>query len=129
MAARRRPPWPIAPAREASSHNWCFAGVVLIVLLALTGPLQYLPLCVLAAIVFTIAVDMIDVTSLRDIRRESPGEFDLAVAPRQQLSQSASSKASCWRLLYRSFGMCVTAIGRTRRYSCRRRPADGCRRP
>jgi len=52
---------------------------VLIVLLALTGPLQYLPLCVLAGIVFTIAVGMIDVTSLRDIRRESPGEFYLAV--------------------------------------------------
>ena len=37
-----------------------FAGVVLLVLLALTGPLQYLPRCVLAAIVFTIAVGMID---------------------------------------------------------------------
>jgi MFS superfamily sulfate permease-like transporter len=57
-----------------------FAGVVLTVLLVLTGPLQYLPLCVLAAIVLTIAVGMIDVTSLRDIRRESPGEFYLAVA-------------------------------------------------
>src|SRR5207302_3901525 len=32
-----------------------FAGIVLLVLLALTGPLQYLPRCVLAAIVFTIA--------------------------------------------------------------------------
>jgi SulP family sulfate permease len=53
---------------------------VLIVLLFLTGPLQYLPLCVLAGIVFTIAVGMIDVTSLRDIRREIPGEFYLAVA-------------------------------------------------
>ena len=39
-----------------------FAGVVLLVLLFLTGPLQYLPRCVLAAIVFTIAVGMIDVT-------------------------------------------------------------------
>ena len=57
-----------------------FAGVVLIVLLFLTGPLQYLPLCVLAAIVFTIAVGMIDLASLRDIRGESPGEFYLAVA-------------------------------------------------
>ena len=56
-----------------------FAGVVLIVLLALTGPLQYLPLCVLAGIVFTIAVGMIDATALRDIRRESPGEFYLAI--------------------------------------------------
>ena len=57
-----------------------FAAVVLLVLLALTGPLQYLPRCVLAAIVFTIAVGMIDATGLRDIRRESPGEFLLAAS-------------------------------------------------
>ena len=56
-----------------------FAGVVLLVLLFLTGPLQYLPRCVLAAIVFTIAVGMIDLKGLRAIRRESPGEFYLAV--------------------------------------------------
>jgi len=56
-----------------------FAGVVLLVLLFLTGPLQYLPRCVLAAIVFTVAIGMIDLRGLRDIRRESPGEFDLAV--------------------------------------------------
>jgi sulfate permease, SulP family len=55
-----------------------FAGVVLLVLLELTGPLQYLPRCVLAAIVFTIAVGMIDAAGLRDIRRESSGEFILA---------------------------------------------------
>ena len=55
-----------------------FAGIVLLVLLALTGPLQYLPRGVLAAIVFTIAVGMIDTAGLRDIRRESPGEFLLA---------------------------------------------------
>jgi len=55
-----------------------FAGVVLVMLLTLTGPLQYLPRCVLAGIVFTIAVGMIDVRGLRDIRRESPGEFYLA---------------------------------------------------
>jgi sulfate permease, SulP family len=55
-----------------------FAGLVLLVLLALTGPLEYLPRSVLAAIVFTIALGMIDVTGLRDIRRESPGEFYLA---------------------------------------------------
>jgi MFS superfamily sulfate permease-like transporter len=56
-----------------------FAAVVLVVLLALTGPLQYLPRCVLAAIVFTIAVGMINLADLHDIRRESPGEFYLAV--------------------------------------------------
>lgn len=56
-----------------------FAGTVLLVLLFLTGPLQYLPRCVLAGIVFTIAVGMIDLAGLREIRRESPGEFRLAV--------------------------------------------------
>jgi sulfate permease, SulP family len=56
-----------------------FAGVVLLVLLILTGPLQYLPRCVLGSIVFTIALGMIDIRGLRDIRRESPGEFYLAV--------------------------------------------------
>jgi len=55
------------------------AAVVLAVLLLLTGPLQYLPRCALAAIVFTIAVGMVDVACLRDIRRESPGEFYLAL--------------------------------------------------
>jgi high affinity sulfate transporter 1 len=57
-----------------------FAGIVLVVLLAFTGPLQYMPRCVLAGIVFTIAVGMIDVRGLYDIRRESPGEFYLALA-------------------------------------------------
>ena len=56
-----------------------FAAVVLVVLLFLTGPLQYLPHCVLASIVFTIAVGMINVQGLSDIRRESPGEFLLAL--------------------------------------------------
>jgi sulfate permease, SulP family len=45
----------------------------------LTGPLQYLPRCVLASIVFTIAAGMIDVAGLLAIRRESPGEFYLAI--------------------------------------------------
>jgi sulfate permease, SulP family len=56
-----------------------FAGIVLFVLLFLTGPLQYLPRCVLASIVFTIAVGMVDLGGLRDIRRESPGELRLAL--------------------------------------------------
>jgi high affinity sulfate transporter 1 len=56
-----------------------FAGIVLLVLLFLTGPLQYLPRCVLASIVFTIAVGMVDLSALRDIGRESPGEVRLAL--------------------------------------------------
>jgi sulfate permease, SulP family len=55
-----------------------FAGVALLVLFFLSGPLQYLPRCVLASIVLTIAFGMIDASGLRDIRRESPGEFYLA---------------------------------------------------
>ena len=56
-----------------------FAGVVAIVLIALTGFLQYLPRCVLAGVVFTIAVGMIDLKGLADIKRESRGEFLLAL--------------------------------------------------
>ncbi len=56
-----------------------FAGCVLVVLLAFTSPLQYLPRCVLAAIVFTIAIGMVDVPTLRAMRPESPGEFKLAL--------------------------------------------------
>jgi sulfate permease, SulP family len=56
-----------------------FAGCVFVVLAALTSPLQYLPTCVLAAIVFTIAMGMIDISTLRAMRLESPGEFKLAV--------------------------------------------------
>jgi sulfate permease, SulP family len=56
-----------------------FAGVVAVVLVFLTGPLQYLPRCVLASIVFTIAVGMVDVQGLSDIKRESRGEFLLAL--------------------------------------------------
>jgi sulfate permease, SulP family len=54
------------------------AGLVAIVLLFLTGPLQYLPRCALGAIVFTIALGLVDLRGLRDIQRESPGEFLLA---------------------------------------------------
>jgi len=55
------------------------AGVVAIVLLFLTRPLQYLPHCVLGSVVFVIAVRLVDVQGLRDIRRESPGEHGLAL--------------------------------------------------
>lgn len=56
-----------------------FAICVFVVLVALTGPLQFLPQCALAAIVFTIAIGMIDLVTLRAMRLESPGEFTLAV--------------------------------------------------
>jgi MFS superfamily sulfate permease-like transporter len=56
-----------------------FAGIAFLVLLFLTGPLQYLPHCVLASIVFTIAAGMVDVEGLRNILQESRGEFLLAI--------------------------------------------------
>ena len=56
-----------------------FAGVVVVVLLFFSRYLQYLPHCILASIVFTIAIGLINVQSLRAIRRETPGEFTLAV--------------------------------------------------
>ena len=55
------------------------AGFVAVVLVFFTRPLQFLPLSVLGAVVFTIALSLIDLRALRDIRRESPGEFWLAV--------------------------------------------------
>jgi len=55
------------------------AMAVAFVLLFLTRPLQYLPRCVLGAIVFLIAVRLIDLRGLSEIRQESPGEFALAV--------------------------------------------------
>jgi len=68
-----------AGARSQCAH-WVLGLVVIAVLLAATGPLQYLPRGVLAAIVFTIAVRMVEVRRLQNIRAESPGEFGLAIA-------------------------------------------------
>ena len=56
-----------------------FALVVLVVLLFFSQMLHYLPHCVLGAIVFTIALHLVKVGDLHHIRRESPGEFRLAL--------------------------------------------------
>ncbi len=56
-----------------------FAVVVVVVLLFFSPSLQYLPHCVLAGIVFTIALGLVNVQSLKAIRSESPGEFTLAL--------------------------------------------------
>jgi MFS superfamily sulfate permease-like transporter len=55
------------------------AVVVALVLLFFTAPFQYLPRCVLGAIVFTVAIHLTDIRGLRSIRQESPGEFWLAL--------------------------------------------------
>jgi sulfate permease, SulP family len=55
------------------------AVMVALVLLFLTRPLEYLPRCVLGALVFMIAIRLIKLPTLLAIRRESPGEFALAL--------------------------------------------------
>jgi high affinity sulfate transporter 1 len=55
------------------------SGVVLIVLVLLTGPLAYLPDAALAAVVFLIAVELIDVKGLRHILALRRHEFAVAL--------------------------------------------------
>ena len=55
------------------------ALVVGLVLLFLTGPLQYLPTCVLGVLVFLVALRLINFKELHEIRGESPQEYALAV--------------------------------------------------
>ena len=55
------------------------AGIVLIVLLFLTVPLSYLPNAVLAAIVFTIGIRLIDINGMKTILAHRPVEFLVAL--------------------------------------------------
>jgi high affinity sulfate transporter 1 len=55
------------------------AGVVLITVLLLTGPLAYLPTAALAAVVFLIAVELIDVRGMRRILAVRKAEFAVAL--------------------------------------------------
>jgi sulfate permease, SulP family len=55
------------------------AGAVLIVLLFLTGPLSYLPSAVLAAIVFTIGIRLVDITGMKRILAHREFEFIVAL--------------------------------------------------
>lgn len=56
------------------------AATVAIVLVWLTGPLQYMPNAMLAAVVFVIGIKLIDLDQFREIRGLRPGEFIIAVA-------------------------------------------------
>ncbi len=56
------------------------ACVVACVLFFLSGPLQYLPRCVLGALVLLVAIHLVDIRGLLSMRRESPGEYAVAVA-------------------------------------------------
>ncbi len=56
------------------------AAVVLVVLLFLTTPLSYMPDAVLAAVVFLIALRLVDIAGMRDVLRRRPYEFAVALA-------------------------------------------------
>jgi high affinity sulfate transporter 1 len=56
------------------------AVVAVIVLLFLTGPLQYLPNAVLAAVVFAIGLKLVDIAGMREIWRLRKDEFWVAAA-------------------------------------------------
>ena len=71
----------IADSAGGRSQLTCLttAAVVLVVLLLLTGPLASLPAAALAAVVFLIAVDLIDVTGMRRILAVRRHEFAVAL--------------------------------------------------
>ena len=59
--------------------NMATAATVAAVLILLTGPLKFLPLCVLGAIVFLVALRMIDLTGLRELWSCGRKEFRVAL--------------------------------------------------
>jgi SulP family sulfate permease len=64
---------------ESQVAQLATAVIVAVVLLFFTRPLQYLPRCVLGALVFVIAIRLIKLRTILALRRESPGEFGLAL--------------------------------------------------
>jgi SulP family sulfate permease len=54
--------------------------IVVAVLLFITAPLSYMPIAVLAAIVFVIAVELVNVKEMREIFVQRPSEFWVALA-------------------------------------------------
>jgi SulP family sulfate permease len=67
-----------AGGRSQLSQLTC-AVVVMLVLLFLTGPLAFLPQAVLAAIVFLIGVELVDVPGMRRVLAARPREFWVAL--------------------------------------------------
>lgn len=54
------------------------AGVVLMVILFATKPLEYLPNCALASVVFVIGIDLVDIAGMRRVLRMRRDEFVVA---------------------------------------------------
>jgi sulfate permease, SulP family len=67
-----------AGGRTQLAHLTAVA-IVLMVLLFLTSPLAYMPSAALAAIVFGIGLKLIDLTGMREVLRERPWEFWVAL--------------------------------------------------
>ena len=59
--------------------NLATAATVAVILLLFTGPLKFLPLCVLGAIIFVVAVGMIDLSGFRNLWRCRRKEFFVAL--------------------------------------------------
>ncbi len=53
--------------------------IVLLVLLFLTKPLEFMPVATLSAVVFVIGIDLIDVSGMKQIYRQRPAEFVVAL--------------------------------------------------
>lgn len=64
---------------ESQKAHATAACIVACVLLFLTRPLACLPQCVLGALVLLVAIHLIDIRGLLSMRRESPGEFAVAL--------------------------------------------------
>ena len=89
------------------------AAVVLIVLVLLTGPLAYLPDAALAAVVFLIAVELIDVKGMRNILATRKHEFAVALLTTARCWSWGSSTASCSPSSPRWSTTCGTATARS----------------
>ena len=55
------------------------SALALVVLLVATGPLRYLPTAALAAVVFLIGAELVDIRGIHRVLRVRPGEFAVAV--------------------------------------------------
>ena len=89
------------------------SAVVLVVLVLLTGPLTYLPDAALAAVVFLIAVELIDVKGMRRILASGSTSSAWPCSRRWRWWPWGSSTASCSPSSPRSSTTCGTATARS----------------
>ena len=85
------------------------AAIVLVVLLFLTKPLQYMPTAVLASVVFLIGIELVDVKGLRTIYRMRRDEFVIAVITGLLVVVVGVEQAIVVAISSRSSTTCATA--------------------